>query len=266
MPENNYFVGVDVGATYCKAVAINANDNKIISKALTLVSGAPEKASEECLKILSKDLNSKIKNIKKKTVATGQNGDKISISNKISEITCIGKGAHNLNPEIAIIADVGSFSVKAIKIDKSGKIIDYMMNNKCAGGSGVLLELVAEGLELKVDELSDIAFKSTRPIMISSQCSIFAESEVISYKNEGADLSDLVAGVCNSISGRVYPMIRKLDKNPQKLVMTGGVALNKKVVHNLEERLNLKMLELPIDPMYMAAYGAAILAKNSGGK
>jgi activator of 2-hydroxyglutaryl-CoA dehydratase len=113
--------------------------------------------------------------------------------------------------------------------------------------------------------LADIASKSTNPIPISSQCSIFAESEVISHKNEGADLPDLVAGVCNSVAGRIYPLVRMLDKDPKTVAFTGGVAKNEWIVKNLEERLEFKLIKLPIDPELIGAYGAAIIAKERRG-
>lgn len=263
MASNGYHVGIDVGATFCKAVAIN--DTKVVSKALVPVKGDPEKASKLCLKDLAKALGIKAKKLKKVAAATGQNGDKISIKEKVSEITSIGKGVYALNSDVKYIIDVGSFSIKAIKLDDAGKIKDFLMNNKCAGGSGVLLELVAEGLEMTVEEMPEIAAKSSNPIKISSQCSIFAESEVISYKNEGADIPDLVAGVCNSIAGRTYPMIRKLDKNPDNIAFTGGVAKNHVIVKNLEDRLEKKITELAIDPQYVTAYGAAVIAKEGEG-
>ncbi|MHA1291752.1 MAG: acyl-CoA dehydratase activase [Promethearchaeota archaeon] len=265
MVNNNYLIGIDVGATVCKAVVLLEDQKEIIAKIKALVHGNPEKASMFCLRELSKNLKIKKNVLKKNSVATGQNGDKISIENKQSEVICIGKGAYSLNSETRIVVDVGSFSMKAVKIDEKGKIKDFLMNNKCASGAGILLELVGEGLELDVSEIAEIAAKAKDPIQISSQCSIFAESEVISYKNEGANIPDLVAGVCNSIAGRIYPLIRKLDKKPNGVTLTGGVALNGRIVKNLEERLNLQLLKLPINPQYITAYGAAIIAKEKVG-
>jgi len=265
LTDKQYFVGVDVGSTVCKAVAIGSNGNQIASKATLLVMGNPEKAANQSLKKISTFLKIKTKKLKNNAVATGQNGEKISITNKESEITCIGKGAYTLDPDIGVVVDVGSFSMKALKIDEDGKIKDFMMNTRCAAGSGILLELVGEGLELDVSEIADKAFESNNPISISSQCSIFAESEVISYKNEGANLADLLAGVCNSVAGRIYPLARMLDKEAQNIAFTGGVAKNEKVVQNLEERLNLKLIKLPIEPEYIAAYGAAIIARERRG-
>lgn len=266
MVDNNYYVGIDVGSTICKAVAINSTNNEIAHKVIVPVQGDPEGVSKYCINDISKALKQKVKSLKNNAVATGLNGEKISIQEKVSEITCIGAGVYHLNPDIRIVIDIGSFSMKGVKIDETGKIVDYMMNYKCAAGSGILLELVGEGLELDVTELSDIADQAKSPINISSQCSIFAESEVISYKNEGADLSDLIAGVCNSVAGRAYPLIRMLDKEPSTVAFTGGVAKNQHIVRNLEKRLELKLVELPIDPQYIPAYGAAILAKKGGGK
>ena len=263
MSKNNYFLGIDVGSTKCKAIAINEHQ-KIMAKAQRPVKGDPEKAAKECVKQIAKDLNNSKRKLKKNAIATGQNGDKISIKEKASEIIALGKGCYALAPDVRIIVDVGSFSMKAIKIDKTGKIKDYLLNDKCASGAGVLLDLVSEGLELDVEELSNVAFQAKNPIKISSQCSIFAESEVISYKNEGADIPDLIAGVCNSVAGRIYPLIRKLDKDPQTVSFTGGVAKCQKVVENLEERLELKLTKLPIEPEYLPAYGAAVIAMNGG--
>ncbi len=265
MVELNYFVGIDVGSTICKAVAINSSNKPIIAKVYTPVEGDPEKAAAICLKELSKKLKIKPKQLKKKALATGLNGEKISVKEKESEITCIGKGAYTLNPSIQIVVDVGSFSMKSIKLDETGKIADFMMNYRCAAGGGILLELVGEGLELDVTELAEIASQSTNPIPISSQCSIFAESEVISHKNEGANLADLVAGVCNSVAGRIYPLVRMLDKDPKIVAFTGGVAKNKWIVKNLEERLEFDLVKLPVEPEYIGAYGAAIIAKERGG-
>ena len=125
------------------------------------------------------------------------------------------------------------------------------------------MELVAEGLEMRIDELNNKAFQAKKPIQISSQCSIFAESEVISYKNEGANIPDLVAGVCNSVAGRIYPLIRMIDKQTKKVAFSGGVAKNKYIAENLEERLGFKLVKLSLEPEYIAAYGAAIIAKEA---
>lgn len=265
MVDNTYYIGIDVGSTECKAVAIGLNGNSLVTKTNIKVMGDPDKAATQCLKVISKELRQKLKSLKKNTVATGHNGDKISFGEKISEITCLGKSASILDPNIRIIIDVGSFTMKAIKIEEKGKVKDFMMNDRCAAGSGILLELVAEGLELDVSELADVALKAAKPISISSQCSIFAESEVISYKNEGADIADLVAGVCNSVAGRIYPLTRMLDKNEKNIAFAGGVARNKKIVENLEERMGSKLIELPIEPEYVGAFGAAIMAREGGG-
>jgi len=260
--ENNYFAGIDVGSTFCKAVIINAGDNSIAARSFSPIKGDPEKASLTCLKDLSKKVKTSSRKLKKKSLATGLNADKISIKEKESEITCIGRGSYELNPELDIVVDVGSFSMKALKLGEKGKITDFMKNYRCAAGSGVLLELVAEGLELKITELAEIAEQSTEPIPISSQCSIFAESEVISYKNEGANIPDLIAGVCNSVAGRIYPLVKMLDKEAKNVAFSGGVAKNKWIVQNLEERLELRLNQLPLEPEYVGAYGAALIAKE----
>jgi predicted CoA-substrate-specific enzyme activase len=257
--EGTFFVGIDAGSTVCKAVAINSSG--ISESAMAPILGNPESAMTNCIKTISYKSKMKPKLLKKYAVVSGLNSDKITIEEKEPEVTCIGRGAFDLNSNIRLVIDVGSFSMKALRIDSKGNVKDFMMNNKCAGGSGILLELVAEALELEVSALAEKAFESKNPIPISSQCSIFAESEVISYKNEGANITDLIAGVCNSVAGRMYPLVHRLDKNPKNLAFTGGVAKNKKIVQNLEERLNLKLIDLGLDPQFITAYGAAIIAK-----
>ncbi len=261
MVDDTFFVGIDAGSTVCKAIAVNSSG--ILEHSMAPILGNPESATASCIKKISSISKSKPKQLKKLAIATGLNSDKISILKKEQEITCIGTGAFTLNSNIRLVIDVGSFSMKALKLDNKGNVKEFMMNNKCAGGSGILLELVAEALELDISELAEKAFESTNPISISSQCSIFAESEVISYKNEGANISDLVAGVCNSVAGRMYPLVRRLDKDPKNLAFTGGVAKNKKIVQNLEERLNLEIIETGLDPQFITAYGAAIIAKTN---
>ena len=186
---------MDIGSSICKAIALNSNG--VVDKIMIPLMGDPETATKYCLRELSRNLNTKPKKLSKVTLATGLNSDKVSIENKESEVTCIGKGAYKLNPDINIVIDVGAFSMKALKISVDGNIKEFLTNTKCAGGSGILLELVAEALELDISEVANIALESKNPIQITSQCSIFAESEVISHKNEGADVSDLLAGVCN---------------------------------------------------------------------
>ncbi len=267
MANSSLYVGVDAGSTFCKAIALTNNSSGSIVKVVSLVMGNPEKAANQCLEDLAKKTYQKVKILRACAVATGQNSDKITITVKESEITCLGLAGYTINPEINLVVDVGSFSMKALKLEENGKgkVKDFVMNNKCAGGAGILLELVAEGLEMKVEELEKKAFESKNPIAISSQCSIFAESEVISYKNDGANIADLVAGVCNSVAGRIYPMVKTLDRTPHNVAFAGGVALNKKVAKNLEERLELSLMPISMDPQYVSAYGAALIAKKREG-
>ena len=165
-------------------------------------------------------------------------------------------------PSVRTIIDVGGFTNKAIKLNSDGKVMDYVINARCASGSGYFLELVSRALELKdISELTKIAQQSKNPLSITSNCSIFAESEVIYLVNEGKNDFDIAAGVCNSIASRLISLLKKLNYE-NDVVLTGGVAKITQIKLNLEERLDIKLKELPIDPIFIAAHGAAQHARQ----
>jgi len=252
-----YFGGVDIGSGYCKCVILEKEE--IVAKSIAPVEGNPQLISRRIITEILASLKITEKQVKK-FVSTGRNRKKFPFKNEEkTEIMCIAKGAYKLIPSVRTIVDVGALTNKIIKINSEGRVMDYIVNDKCASGSGMFLELVAKALETDISDLGNKAASSDNPISITNQCSIFGESEVIYLVNEGKNESDIAAGVCNSIGGQIFSLLRRINME-EDILLVGGVAKNIQIQRNLEERLNLTLKTLPLDPFYVAAYGAVLYA------
>ncbi|MHA1264400.1 MAG: acyl-CoA dehydratase activase [Candidatus Helarchaeota archaeon] len=257
-------IGVDIGSNYSKCVAIN-NGNELIFTAIAPVGGNPQQVSKNLVKKVLQALKLKPKHVEP-FVITGRNRKKFPFQNEErTEVTCIAKGIFMLDPSIRTIVDLGALTNKAIKINPHGRVMEYVINDRCASGSGMFLELVAKALELDIAELGHKAGLSSNPLSITNQCSIFAESEVIYLVNEGKNELDIAAGVCNSIGGNVYSLLKRV-RMEKEISLVGGVANNRQIQQNLEQRLGMNLKMPSIDPFYVAAYGAALFANELGGK
>jgi predicted CoA-substrate-specific enzyme activase len=179
----------------------------------------------------------------------------------VPEIVCLNRAIRRLNPAVRTVVDVGGQSIRAFNIGSNGKITDSAANEKCAAGTGKFIEVMAKALELPLDELGDLPLQAKNPVPITSQCGVFAESEVITYVNEGTERADIVAGISRSVAGKTASLVRRISLEEQ-VAMVGGVAKNSGVVRYVEEELGLKLTVLDIDPQLVAALGAALLAKE----
>jgi predicted CoA-substrate-specific enzyme activase len=254
-----YFGGIDIGSAYAKCVILNGMD--IVAKTVYPVEGDPKQVSESAVKGALAPLKVKPKQVKK-FVVTGRNRKKFPYKNEVmTEVTCIAKGVHNLIPSVMTIIDLGAITNKAIKLNTKGKVMEYVINDKCASGSGMFLELVAKALEMGISDLGRQAALSKSPLAITNQCSIFAESEVIYLVNEGKAEIDIAAGVCNSIAGNVYSLLKRV-RMEKDVALTGGVANNEQIQRNLEHRLGFELKHFSFDPAYVVAYGAALFASE----
>jgi len=252
--------GLDIGSCYCKCVVINEN-KEIIATSISPLGGNPRNASKLTFENALKSANLKSKNIKN-IVCVGRNRKKVSFkSHEESEIKCIAKGARELIPSLRTIVDLGALTNKAIKLNSNGKVVDYVINDKCASGSGMFLELVAKALEMDISDIDKKAKMSENPLPITNQCSIFAESEVIYLVNEGKNEIDIIAGVTNSIANRIYSLLKRVNME-KDIILTGGVANTNYIKLKLEERLNMEIKEPTISPIYIAAFGASLYASE----
>jgi predicted CoA-substrate-specific enzyme activase len=194
-------------------------------------------------------------------VATGYGRIAIDYADRqVTEITCYAKGVNHLYPDVRTIIDIGGQDSKAISVNKDGKVVDFLMNDKCAAGTGRFLEVMARALELETQELGEISLLACKPHQVSSTCTVFAESEVVTLVAEGVNREDIVAGLHEAIAKRTMSMVRRLGLVPP-VVMAGGVAKNKGVVKAIEEESG-QALVVPPEPQIVGALGAALLAMD----
>ena len=258
-----YVLGIDSGSTSTNAVIMN-QDREI--KAFSVVrTGA--KSGESAARILTDVLNKA--GLKREDlswiVSTGYGRVSIPFADEtVTEISCHGKGAHYFNPRIRTILDIGGQDSKAIKLDEKGEVIDFVMNDKCAAGTGRFLEAIARTLGVGIDELGPIALQSTEKITITSMCTVFAESEVISLIANNAEKADIADGICRAIAAKAFCLLKRVGLE-EEFMMTGGVAKNPGVVHAVEEKIQSKLYICP-EPEIVGAAGAALYALSKMGK
>jgi len=183
-----------------------------------------------------------------------------SVAQRKSEIMCHAVGVHSLFPDVRTIIDIGGQDSKAIRLSERGDVENFKMNDKCAAGTGRFLETMANALQLPLEDLGVCALLATEPVHVSSTCTVFAESEVISHVARGKKRENILHGVCQSIVDRIAAMARGVGVRPP-VALTGGVALNHAVVKLMGESLGLQLL-LPPNPQITGALGAALLAQR----
>lgn len=195
-------------------------------------------------------------------VSTGYGRNKVDIANrKVTEITCHAEGAKHFLPGVRAVIDIGGQDSKFIRIDPAGAVAEFVMNDKCAAGTGRFLEVMARTLEVDLDEFGDIAARSRSPSRISSTCTVFAESEIVSLIASGEVRENIVAGLHDSIASRIVTMMGRSDAD-RPLVMTGGVAKNAGMRAALERKLGTR-LAVPSTAQVNGAIGAALIAQRS---
>jgi predicted CoA-substrate-specific enzyme activase len=188
-------------------------------------------------------------------VGTGYGRLKVPFANEnISEITCHARGAQWLCATVRTVIDIGGQDCKVMSLSDSGKVLEFVMNDRCAAGTGRFFEAMARVLNCGLEGLSTLSLQGKNPSTISSQCSVFAESEVITLVNEGVDLADIVAGRLNSMVGKVGLI--------EDVALTGGCAKNEGLVRALEAKLRITVKRLPEDPQIVGALGAALIARE----
>jgi predicted CoA-substrate-specific enzyme activase len=240
-----------------KAVIIN--EKSIIAHDIVATQAASDKAAKQALDNALSKAGLSFKKVKF-CVGTGWGRKKITFVDKISgEIPCLIRGTQWFVPSIRTIINVGGQTITLIVLNEKGKLQDHATNDKCAAGTGKFIEIMAEALELDINDIGPLSLQSKKNINISSQCVVFAESEIISLVNKGEDIADIVGSINKSISSRLATMINRTGLIEDACI-TGGVAKNSGVVKRLEEMLGTKIIKLPEDPQIVGALGAAVIA------
>ncbi len=250
--------GCDIGSRTAKAVIFE--DNKIIESVVIPAKLDPIESAETVMKLALEKAGLSIDKIGK-IVGTGYGQQKIPFAHKLeSEIVCHARGAWWNNPLTRMVVDIGGQDSKAIKIDENGRVIRYTYNDKCASGTGRFLEIMADTLQVDLDEMGAIGKTFNEKLTISSQCVIFAETEVVSLINEEKDVADILNALHHSLGSRVASQARTLLID-EEVIMTGGVAKNIGVFEALSSGIGVPVKALEnIDPQINGAVGAAIIA------
>ena len=259
-----YFGGCDVGSTYTKCVILDENgkmvaNTTIRSKINSEVSAtmAMEETVAQVPELQSaKDLTY--------LIGTGYGRNKVPFADEnISEISCHAMGVHVTNPAVKAIIDVGGQDVKGISIDTDGTVKNFAMNDKCAAGTGRFYEAMANAFEMTLPEFSQLSLTAKNVIPITAQCTVFAESEVITLVGEGKPMDEIAAGIQMAVAKRCFVMSKKAGAT-DSITLTGGCAKNAGLKKAIEHVLKLKVIDLDIDPQLMGALGAAEYARQKG--
>ena len=255
-----FVAGLDLGSATGKIV-IMEND-KIVARVVISSDTKPEKTALSLIEKALQKAGLKSLSDLDFIIGTGYGRAKVPfIEKNISEISCHARGAQRLNPETRTVIDVGGQDCKVISMDDKGKVLNFTMNDKCAAGTGKFFEAMARTLGCTLDEFSDLSLKSPSPCRITKQCSVFAESEVITLLNDGANIVDVAAGLTDSIARRLLSMIYRIGA-VEDIVLTGGCAKNEGLIRALEDRLKIHIIRLQENPQIVGALGATLFAQE----
>ena len=251
--------GVDLGSATGKAVILR--EQTIVASHVVRSTTHPEKtallALEGALKAAGMSSIEEFGYI----LGTGYGRRGASFINEdMSEITCHARAAFWWQPETRTVVDVGGQDCKIISLDDDGRVLNFVMNDKCAAGTGKFFEVMARTFDCSLDEFAQLSLQSDNPANITKQCSVFAESEVISLINDGVNQADIAAGLVDSIVRRLIAMIHRVGLVP-RLVISGGCAKNEALVRGMERAMKLEILRLP-SPQLAGALGAALFARD----
>ncbi|MCI5843524.1 MAG: acyl-CoA dehydratase activase [Clostridiales bacterium] len=249
-------LGIDIGSTTSKCVLLR-DGSEVVGSSLIGAGIGTEGAQSAYAAVLEQAgvLESEIAF----QTATGYGRTRWRQADaEISELTAHALGCYFLQPDVRTVVDIGGQDAKVLSLDESGLMKNFIMNDKCAAGTGRFLDVMANILHLRVEELGEMALCSATPATISSTCTVFAESEVISQLANGADRADVVAGICSSVAVRVAALAKRAGVR-ERVCMTGGVAQNIGVRRALSSALDIEVYEAEM-PQLNGALGAALAA------
>ena len=257
-----YFGGCDAGSTYTKCVILDEEGRiaaSVTNKSrINPVLSAQAALDEAIAQIDGLESAEQLAYL----VGTGYGRNKVPFADEnISEISCHAMGVHAADPNVRAVIDIGGQDVKGIAVDTDGTVLDFAMNDKCAAGTGRFFETMANAFEMPLDEFSKLSLRARNVIPITAQCTVFAESEVISLVGEGKPMEEIAAGLEMSVAKRCFVMAKKAGA-VENVALTGGCAKNDGLKDAIEKVLKLKVVELPVDPQLMGALGAAEFARR----
>jgi len=251
-------LGLDVGSATPKLVGVDG-DGKL---GWHVIEESDPRVEAQSVRLIELAQAETQLTTKASVVATGY-GRKLAAGahRKVTEITCHARGVFDLLGQAGTLIDIGGQDSKVIVIDRTGKVVDFAMNDKCAAGTGRFLENTARRLKIELGAMADVALGATKEVPISSTCTVFAESEIVSLIARGADIDHIVRGLHRALVRRVVALARAAKPSPP-FFLSGGVARSRAVRSILSQELGEEVI-VPSDPQLMGAYGAALIAKES---
>ena len=258
-----YYIGIDVGSLSTDVVVVDEAAN-ILGSAITLTGANSTRAAEATLEKAARQAGMDF-NQAAYVIGTGYGRSAVPFANKtVTEISCHAMGARHLFPDCQTVIDIGGQDSKVIQVGSNSKVLNFTMNDKCAAGTGRFLEVMAAKLEVTLEDLGSLSLSAREEVAISSVCTVFAESEIVSLVARNHPLEEIVKGLHRSVVNRIMSMVRSVGLAPP-YTMTGGVAKNKGVVALFAESLG-ETPSIAHEPQLVGALGAALIAKKSAGK
>lgn len=257
-----YFGGCDVGSTTGKAVILDENGN-IAASMIVPSEIDPEETSVNVLEKACEKVDG-LKSYKDLAylVGTGYGRNEVAFANEnVSEISCHAMGTFSCAPAIKTIVDIGGQDVKAISLNGDGSVLEFAMNDKCAAGTGRFFEAMSRIFRMNLDEFSILSLKANKIIPVTAQCSVFAESEVISLLARRNPPEDIAAGIQMAVSKRCFTLLKRVGMRPQ-VTVTGGCAKSQGLIKALTKIIGMEVTLLPVDPQIIGALGAAEFARR----
>jgi predicted CoA-substrate-specific enzyme activase len=250
--------GMDIGSITAETVLL---ENENILAAVILPTGANSRMAAERSLSAALDRARLPREAISQIVTTGYGRASFpGATKRITEITCHARGAFFIHPQTRTVIDIGGQDSKVIRLDGQGRNVDFQMNDKCAAGTGRFLEVMAHALEVRLEDLGALSRTASQTIKISSTCTVFAESEVVSLIAENQPKEVILRGLHDSIADRILGLVQRVGLE-ETVTLTGGVAKNEGVVRALEERMKVKLF-IPPEPQIIGALGAALIARN----
>jgi len=250
--------GIDIGSRAVKAVVMN--DGTIVSSVICDTGPESVKTSQMSMEKVLEGTKLSLKDIQY-IVATGYGRVLVPFANEnISEISCHARGITWYFPSVRTILDMGGQDCKAINCDGDGRVTNFIMNDKCAGGTGRFLEMIAEVLNIPLKEIGDAALRSEKAIPFNTICAVFAKSEAIAHLRKGVSKNDILAGLNEAIATRCLNLLKRISIE-REFSITGGIAKNKGMVAELRKKVGSEPL-LCEDPQIIGALGAALFAEE----
>ncbi len=254
-----YFVGVDIGSAFSKAVVLAGS--KLISYHIVPSGGNYKLTADEVVAGALKKAIVSFGDIAC-IVATGYGGSNVPFAHRvITDISCQSRGIFRLFPSVRTLVDIGGQFSRVIKLDDKGRAIAFLLSEKCAGGSGRFLQIIAHVLQIDLGEVGPLSLKSKRKIDFNTGCAVFSETEAISRIAEGAAKEDILAGVHRALAAKVQNLMERLGIE-QDIALAGGGAKDIGLVQSIEETLNICTL-VPEEPQIVASLGAALIAEGT---